>query len=137
MKEYFVTFCIAFFVTIPACFFNYFQSLPISVLGGLLLAAVAYWRMAVVDRAGLSLSGHTVAYLLGLFMLPAPLYVLDFSNTVGSLMIILSYGLASLLACLLYRFRRRFAVSAVVAVAIWLLFVTTAVPAWSDYILSL
>lgn len=132
MKEYFVTFCIAFFMTIFACFFNAFQSLPIVVLGGLPLAVVAYWRMVVVGKAGLSLTGHTVAFMLGWFLLFVAVIFPMLKNTLGSVMIYSSWGLAAFLACILYRCRRRIVVPAVAFVAVWLLFVTLALPAWSD-----
>ena len=107
IKEYFVTFCIAFFMTVFACFFNYFQSLAVSALGGLPLAAVAYWRMAVVGKAGLSITGHTVAFMLGWLLIFAAIIFPMLKSTLGSLMIYCSWGLAALLACIVYRFRRR------------------------------
>lgn len=103
MKEYFVTFCIAFFMTVFACFFNYFQSLAVSALGGLPLAAVAYWRMAVVGKAGLSITGHTVAFMLGWFLIFAAIIFPMLKSTLGSLMIYCSWGLAALLACIVLR----------------------------------
>ena len=134
MKEYFVTFCIAFFMTVFAWFFNYFQSLPIAALGGLPLAAVAYWRMAVVNKAGLSLTSHTVAFMLGWFLIFAAVIFPMLKSTLGSVMIYCSWGLAALLACIVYRFRRKIVASAVVSAAVWLLFVTFALPAWEDYL---
>lgn len=132
MKEYFVTFCIAFFMTVFACFFNYFQSLAVSALGGLPLAAVAYWRMAVVGKAGLSITGHTVAFILGWFLIFAAIIFPMLKSTLGSLMIYCSWGLAALLACIVYGFRRRIVAPAVVSAVVWLLFVALVLPAWED-----
>lgn len=137
MKELFVSFCLAFFLTIAACFFNYFQSMVVSSLGGLFLACMAYWRLTVVGRAGLSIFGHTLAFLLGFVALLAPLFIVMYDDTKGSLMIVASYGLAIVLAGLFYRFRNRMAISAPVLFAVWLAFVIVALPAWSDYIATL
>lgn len=137
MKEYFITFCIAFFMTVFACFFNSFQLLFVAALGGLPLAAVAYWRLTVVNRKELSLAGHTVAYMLGWFLIFAVAILPMLNHTLGSLMIYCSWGLAAVLACLIYMFRRRLWVVASVSFAVWLLFVVSVLPAWSDYLSTL
>lgn len=132
MKEYFVSFCIAFFMTVFACFFNVFQSLAVAALGGLPLAAVAYWRMAVAGRTGLSVPGHTVAYMLGWFLVFVTVILPMLNHTLGSLMVYCSWGLAAVLACLLYMLRRRLVTVAAVSLVVWCSFVAFAIPAWED-----
>lgn len=132
MKEYFVTFCIAFFMTVFACIFNVFQSLGISAIGGLPLAAAAYWRMVVVGRTGLSLPGHTVAFMLGWFLIFAAVMFPMLNQTLGSLMVYCSWGIAAILACLIYMFRHRIISVAIVSFVVWLSFIVFVLPAWED-----
>lgn len=134
MKKYLTTFCIAFLMTLFACFFNYFQILYVAVLGGVPLAVVAYWRMFVADKAGQSLVGHIVAYMLGWFLVFVCVMLPLLSSTFGSLMIYLSWGMAALLGCIVYRLRRSLMTSVAVSLVVWIAFVLTIVPAWANYI---
>ncbi len=134
MKEYFVTFCTAFFATVCVCVFNLFGFVPVAVFGGIPLAAVAYWRMSVAGKAGLSLAGHTAAFLLGWFLLFAAVIFPMLGRTMGFLMIYCSWGIAVLSACMIYIFRRRRLAVALSALVVWLLFVSLVIPAWEEAI---
>ncbi len=132
MKEYFITFCIAFFMTVFASSFNVFRSLPVAALGGIPLAAVAYWRMVFVDKTGLSLTRHTVAFMLGWFLIFAGVIFPFLESALGGLIVYCSWGIAALSACLVYMLKGRRIVVAVISLAVWISFVLFVIPAWEE-----
>lgn len=137
MRRLLITFILGFAFTIVACTFNSFQSTSfVSALGGLPLAAVAYWRLSVMDKTGQSLRKHVAAYMLGWFMIFLMVILPLMNSTMGSVMIYFSWGLAAGLACLCYRYRIKFTVAVVSSLVVWWLFVTMVLPLWSRYLLS-
>lgn len=132
MKEYFVTFCIAFFMSVAVCFFHTFHSVYITALGGIPLAAVAWWRLVVVAKQGLSPAKHTAAFMLGWFFLFMAVLFPMLTSTLGSVMTYSSFGLATLLACITFIFRRKRIMVAAISLIIWLTFVLTVLPAWKE-----
>ncbi len=133
MKRLFITFLLGFIFTIVGCTFNTFTSNFVSALGGLPLAAVAYWRLSVMDKAGQSLRKHTAAYLLGWFMIFLMVILPFLNSTMGSIMIYTSWGLAAGLACLCYKYRSKFAVAVVASLVVWWFFVTMIIPLWARH----
>ncbi|GEM_PF-3100491 len=134
MKEYFVTFCISFFMTIIACFFNYFQSTFIGALGGLPLAAVAYLRISAVNKASQNVYRHAAVFYLGTLVLYLPILATMFSDTVGSLMTVVSWLLAVTFSFLCYKMRKKLLAYVSAFIIVWLAFVILVLPAWDRYI---
>lgn len=135
MKQNLLSFIIGLGTTAAVCCLNYFQSTFVSCLGGLLLAAVAYWRLSVVDKKNENVLGHAVALVLGWLVLVAPVYFSGFRAAMGSFFISMSFGLSVVLACLCYGFKKKAAF--VVSAAVWLAFVVFAVGGWDNYLNSL
>lgn len=137
MKRLFITFLLGFIFTIVGCTFNSFQSTTfVSALGGLPLAAVAYWRLSAMNKAGQSLRKHAAAYMLGWFMIFLMVILPLLNSTMGGIMVYASWGLAASLACLCYKYRSKFAVAVVASLVVWWFFVTMIIPLWSRYLLS-
>ncbi len=107
MKEYFISFSIAFFMTLLACFFNYFHQPLISILGGLPLAYAAYWRISKIDKVGLSVFGHSVAYSLSVPCLYVPICQTLRSTPSAALTLIACWLLAVVFAVVFYKMRHR------------------------------
>lgn len=105
-------------------------------MGGLPFAAVAYWRLSYVGKAGLGVRKHAAAYMLGWFSIFLAVILPFLNSTMGSVMIYASWGLAAALACLCYKYRSRLAVVVVASLVVWWFFVTAVLPLWSRYLLS-
>lgn len=133
MKRLFITFLLGFIFTIVGCTFNSFTINFVSALGGLPLAAVAYWRLSVMDKAGQSLRKHAAAYMFGWFMIFLMVILPLLNGTMGSIMIYTSWGLAAGLACLCYKYRSKFAVAVVASLVVWWFFVTMIIPLWARH----
>lgn len=136
MKELFFSFLLGLGFTIVACTFNTFSSIFVSALGGLPLAAVAYWRLSYVGKAELGVGKHAAVYMLGWFSIFLAVILPLLNSTMGAVMIYASWGLAAALACLCYKYRSRLAVVVVASLVVWWFFVTAVLPLWSRYLLS-
>lgn len=135
MKQYLLSFIISLGTTAAVSCLNYFQSTPISCLGGLVLAAVTYWRLSAIGKVNNRILGNSIALVLGWLVIPACIYISSFRAALGSFFISMSFGLSVILACLCYRFRKR--TTFILAAAVWLAFVYFAVGGWDDYLNSL
>lgn len=134
MKEYFVSFSMAFFSTLSCCLLlclNQVMLLP--SLGGVLLAAVAFWRMDAVCKAGGSKARNAFALFLGwaffFFVLAGPMFLAQYPVPSAAIVAGWCVGLMAGAVC---RICRRWAV-AVACAAVWMAYVLFAIPAWLDY----
>ena len=59
MKQYLLSFIISLGTTAAVSCLNYFQSTPISCLGGLVLAAVTYWRLSAIGKVNNRILGNS------------------------------------------------------------------------------
>lgn len=134
MKEYFVSFSAAFFLTLSCCLLLYFNQMPwLSNLGGVALAIFAFLRMKKVKELGASEIKNAVAMLLGwaLFfvVLAGPVFIAQYP--MPSTAIVLGWGIGLMVGAA-YHICQRWNV-AIISVAIWIAYVCIAIPAWFDY----
>lgn len=131
MKEYFVSFSLMFFASLASCLWmlaSHVSMLIPALAGGVVLAAIAYWRLQVVRRDGLHEGWHTVALALGPTALYAPMIYV--TAAYPSIATVCSWILCIVLTGIAHRMKKHAYYYALTA--IWVIAVIAATPWWME-----